>query len=98
MYIIEVKVRKCTVKWTRPRPSSARIGVFIILDFFFVKKVFNCCVKIFMDLSDPHSQKNDGLPHYVFNSPNHVTFDEQNVETSCEKTFTTINTLIRNIQ
>lgn len=33
MYIIEVKVRKCTVKWTRPRPSSAHIRVFMILDF-----------------------------------------------------------------
>lgn len=98
MYIIEVKVRKCTVKWTRPRPSSARIRVFMILDFFFVNQVFNCCVKISMDLSDPHSQKKcnapDGLPHYLFYSPNHVTFDEQNVETSCEKTFTRINTLI----
>lgn len=58
MYIIEVEVRKCTVKWTRPRPSSARIRVFMILDFFFVNQVFNCCVKISMDLSDPHSQKN----------------------------------------
>lgn len=98
MYIIEVKVRKCTVKWTRPRPSSAHIRVFMILDFSLLIK-FSIAVSryLWICLTPTHKKKcnaPDGLPHYVFYSPNHVTFDEQNVETSCEKTFTTINTLI----
>lgn len=58
MYIIEVKVRKCTVKWTRPRPSSARIRVFMILDFSLLIK-FSIAVSRYLWIClTPTHQKN----------------------------------------